>query len=62
MFRAVPLEITDRLTIEARQAEVLLRADSDLMRAVFSLGNAWLESAGKLTLHDPLAAVSVFHP
>lgn len=62
VFRAVPLEITDRLTIEARQAEVLLRADSDLMRAVFSFGNAWLESSEKLTLHDPLAAVSVFHP
>lgn len=56
VFRAVPLEITDRLTIEARQAEVLLRADSDLMRAVFSFGNAWLESSEKLTLHDPLAA------
>ena len=32
------------------------------MEAVFDFGNAWLESAGKLTLHDPLAAVSVFHP
>ena len=59
---AVPLEVTDSLTIEAAQAEVLFRADSDLMKAVFSFGNAWLESSEKLTLHDPLAAVSVFHP
>lgn len=32
------------------------------MRAVFEFGNAWLESSNKLTLHDPLAAVSIFHP
>lgn len=62
IHRAVPLEITDRLTIEAGQAEVLFRADSDLMKAVFSFGNAWLERSEKLTLHDPLAAVCVFHP
>lgn len=61
IHRAIPLEITDMLTIEAKRAGTLLKADSDLMKAVFSFGNAWLESAGKLTLHDPLAAVSVFH-
>ncbi len=26
------------------------------------IGGAWLESAEKLTLHDPLAAAAVFHP
>ena len=62
IHRAVPLEVTDSLTMEAGQAEVLFRADSDLMKAVFSFGSAWLESSGKLTLHDPLAAVAVFHP
>lgn len=40
----------------------MLRADSDLMLAVYDFGNAWLESAGKLTLHDPLAAVCMFYP
>lgn len=60
--RTVPLEVTDSLTIEAEQAEILFPADSDLMKAVFSFGNAWLESSDKLTLHDPLAAVCVFHP
>ena len=60
--RAIPLEVTDILTIEAEQARTLLQADSDLMKAVFDFGDAWLQSAGKLTLHDPLAAVSVFHP
>ena len=60
--RAVPLEVTDMLTIEADRAGTLLRADSDLMKAVFDFGNAWLQSAGKLTLHDPLAAVTIFHP
>ena len=62
IHRAVPLEVTDQLTIEAEQAGTLVRADSDLMKAVFDFGNAWLQSAGKLTLHDPLVAVSVFHP
>ena len=60
--RAVPLEVTDMLTIQAEEAGTLLRADSELMKAVFDFGDAWLQSAGKLTLHDPLAAVCVFHP
>ena len=50
------------MTIEAAKAKKLLKADSDLMKAVFSFGNARLESSKKLTLHDPLAAVSVFYP
>lgn len=58
----MPLEVTDTLTIEAEQAEVLFPADSPLLQAVYAFGNAWLESSSKLTLHDPLAAVSVFHP
>lgn len=62
VHRAVPLEVTDALTIEARQADSLLRQDTDLIKAVFSFGSAWLESSSKLTLHDPLAAVCVFHP
>ena len=62
LHRVVPLEVTNTLTIEAKQAEILLKPDSDLLKAVFSFGNAWLESSEKLTLHDPLAAVCVFHP
>ena len=62
VHRVVPLEVTDGLTIESGQEKVLFRADSELMKAVFSFGNTWLESSGKLTLHDPLAAVSVFYP
>lgn len=60
--KVVPLEVTDMLTIEAKQASELLKADSKLMKAVFDFGNAWLESSNKLTLHDPLVAVSVFYP
>lgn len=62
VHRVMPLEVTGSLTIDAGQAETLFRADSSLMKAVFSFGKAWLESSEKLTLHDPLAAVSVFHP
>lgn len=60
--RAVPLEVTDMLTIEANRASELFKVDSELMKAVFDFGNAWLKSSNKLTLHDPLAAVSVFYP
>ncbi|MGF6355067.1 purine nucleosidase [Paenibacillus sp. 4624] len=60
--RAITLEITDRLTIEASRAGELFLANSELMKAVFDFGNSWLKSSNKLTLHDPLAAVSIFYP
>lgn len=62
IHRVVPLEVTDTLTLEAKQAKTLLHSDSDLMKAIFSFGGAWLEKSEKLTLHDPLAAVCIFHP
>lgn len=37
MNRAITLEVTDRLTIEAEKAGELLLSDSDLMNAVFDL-------------------------
>ena len=60
--RSVPLEITEQLTLQAEQTDMLLKADSPLMCAVLDFGKAWQISSGKLTLHDPLAAVCVFHP
>lgn len=62
LHRVVPLEVTEQLTLPAREAQALLPPDSPLMRAVYDFGGAWLESAEKLTLHDPLAAAAVFHP
>ena len=62
VHRAIPLEVTDMLTVKAEEAEKFLRADSDLMKAIFDFGNAWLQSSDKLTLHDVLAAVSIFYP
>lgn len=62
VHRAIPLEVTDMLTMKAEKAETLFTADSSLIKAVFDFGNAWLKSAEKLTLHDPLVAVSVFYP
>lgn len=60
--RVFPLEVTETLTIEAKRANELLKVDSDLMKAIFDFGNTWLKNSNKLTLHDPLAAVSVFYP
>ncbi len=62
VHRAIPLEVTDMLTIEATTAKGIFPANSGLMKAVFDFGNAWLEKQGKMTFHDPLVAVSIFHP
>ena len=61
LHRVIPLDVTDMLTIDAQSASKLLPANSPLMRAIFDFGNAWLTNSNKLTLHDPLAAISVFY-
>ena len=40
VHRAIPLEVTDTLTVDAAQAGRILPADSRLMRAVFDFGGA----------------------
>lgn len=60
--KAVPLEVTGMLTIEAARANELFHTNSNLTKAVLDFGNAWLESSNQLTLHDPLVALSIFHP
>lgn len=60
IHRAIPLEVTDMLTVKTEKARAFGISDNHLMNAVFDFGNAWLESSKKLTLHDPLVAVSVF--
>lgn len=62
LHRVVPLEVTEQPTLPAREAQALLPPSSPLMRGDDDFGGAWLESAEKLTLHDPLAAAAVFHP
>lgn len=62
VHRAIPLDVTAQLSVASTRAAHLFPQKSGLMRAVFDFGNAWLESSHLLTLHDPLAAVSVFHP
>ncbi len=61
-FRVMPLEVTETLTVDAGEAEKILRGDSQLTKAVLDFGDAWLESSEKLTLHDPLAAMAIFYP
>ncbi len=60
--RVLPLEVTETLTLPAIEADKLLDGRVPLLRAVRDFGGAWLASSGKLTFHDPLAAVAVFHP
>lgn len=62
VHRVIPLEVTDQLTIQAGAAQRLFPTKDRLLNAVMDFGNAWLKSTGRLTLHDPLAAVSIFYP
>lgn len=62
VFRMFPLEFTGQLTLPAAQARRIFPASSSLVRAVLDFGRDWLTRSHILTLHDPLAAVSVFHP
>ncbi|MFS0615740.1 nucleoside hydrolase [Lederbergia ruris] len=62
VHKAIPLEVTEMLTIDAERANELFHTNSKLNKAVLDFGNVWLESSNQLTLHDPLVAVSVFHP
>lgn len=60
--RVLPLEVTEQLTLDAKDAARMFDKTVPLLHAVLDFGGAWLETSGKLTLHDPLAAVTVFHP
>ena len=60
--RAVTLEVTQTLSLCAEEAESFFGGGTRLMDAVLDFGNEWLKNSGLLTLHDPLAAVAVFHP
>ena len=62
VHRAISLDVTNGLTIEAEQAKLIFSSDTELLKAVFDFGNNWLERTGELTLHDPLTDVCVFYP
>ncbi|MBY7142570.1 nucleoside hydrolase [Virgibacillus sp. NKC19-3] len=62
VHKAIPLEVTEMLTIDAERASALFQTNTRLTQAVLDFGNAWLESSHSLTLHDPCVAVSIFHP
>ena len=60
--RVIPLEVTETLTADANLVKTLLTVKDERMKAVLDFGTSWLKNSGKLTFHDPLAAVSVFYP
>ena len=62
IHRVMPLEVTRQLTSKAEKAKDLLYMNTNLVKCIFDFGHAWLESSHTLTLHDPLAAISVFYP
>jgi len=60
--RAMSIEITETLSLPAAEAEALFDEKTPLHQAVLAFGQPWLQDANTLTLHDVLAAMTVFYP
>ena len=60
--RVIPLEVTDKLSIDVSEKNKLFDFKNDLINTVLDFGSEWIKMSGKVTLHDPLVAVSIFHP
>lgn len=60
--RVIPLEVTDTLSINANEKEKIFNFSNPLIDTVLDFGGEWMKISGKVTLHDPLVAVSIFHP
>jgi purine nucleosidase len=62
VHRAITVDVTETVTVDADVAADVLPADDPLCRAVLDFGGAWLSDTGQLTLHDALVGVNVFCP
>lgn len=62
IHRVIPLNITAQLTRPVAEAGSWFKQASRLGKAIMEFGGAWMENEKTITFHDPLAAVSLFHP
>ena len=60
LHRSIGLDVTSQVTLEAD--EVRRRFQTPLLRPVLDFSEVWFRHAGRIIFHDPLAAVSLFHP
>jgi purine nucleosidase len=60
MHRSIGLDVTSQVMLEAD--EVRRRFQTPLLRPVLDFSEVWFRHAGRIIFHDPLAAVSIFHP
>ena len=61
-LRTVPLEVTERLTLDWSANRDFLPESFPLTQAILDFGSPWLEENDALTFHDALAAMQVFEP
>lgn len=54
------LNVTSRLVMSPEEAESLFC--TPLLEPVLDIARSWFKDENRVTFHDPLAAVSVFHP
>jgi inosine-uridine nucleoside N-ribohydrolase len=59
LHRSVGLDVTSQLTMGAAEASEKLQKH-DLLRAVLDFAEVWFKQTNLITLHDPLAAVTLF--
>jgi inosine-uridine nucleoside N-ribohydrolase len=60
LHRSIGLDVTSQVTLEAE--EVRRRFQAPLLRPVLEFSEVWFRHSGSIIFHDPLAAVSLFHP
>lgn len=57
---SIGLDVT--LQVEMAAAEVRRRFTAPLLRPVVDFAEVWFRDRDRITFHDPLAAVQIFHP
>jgi inosine-uridine nucleoside N-ribohydrolase len=55
---SIGLDVTMQVTMEA--SEVRQRFQTPLLRPVLDFAEVWFQHSGRITFHDPLAAVTIF--
>lgn len=60
VHRSIGLDVTSQVTMEA--SEVRRRFQPALLRPVLDFSQVWFRHSDTMVFHDPLAAVTIFHP
>ena len=59
IFKSVGLDVTRKVTMDAKAVKE--KFNTKLLEPVVDFADVWFEERDKITFHDPLAAVTIFH-